>query len=1018
MYFKSIEIYGFKSFAEKTVLEFLPAFQDRNSITAIVGPNGSGKSNVSDAIRWVMGEQSMKILRGKKSEDVIFSGSIGKGKMGMASVTLTFDNKDHRAPIDYDELIISRKLYRTGESEYAINGQPVRLFDLQILLAKAQFAHGSYSVIGQGTIDKMLFQSASERKSFFDEAVGIKEFQIKRHQAILKLNRSKEHIAQAEMLQEEIAPRLKSLSRQVKKLEQRQTVEVNLRNAQEVYYVTLWHFNTDQILALQDPLTKSKIEYNQLSQELKSTQEELATLARSESRQDIFIGLQDIYQGIVKKKTDLERERAVLEGRLHTEYSKAGKQNVAWLEQKVNEMSKQETQLLKDIEQENQSLTDVRMAVIDAKQHIDKLYTERTQLRSSLIILKQQAIESKSQQSSWQFSGFRAVQSIMVNRDQFGKIFDLVARLGRVDKQFQLALDIAAGSYLSSVVVADASVAESCIQFLRHEQMGVATFLPLTTIRGRYVPNDIDDILNMPSVHGLALDLVRYEKQFDDIFSFVFGSTVVVDDIATARKIGVGRVRMVTLEGDILERSGSLKGGYRKKRQDGISFSDSTSIFSEKQCEADEKKIDEEQRRLDQLEITYETVLADVLEIESKVEIQQNKVDMLKTRLREVGEGKASLEQELSLLDMSESDYSTAMADLAIQKKDIDNEITFIEKELSVAQAGVASFNEKEEQKKQRIFLLQDIMQQTQDSLNILVDKRNTQQVEVARLETKQEDVTHECFQELKISVAELVERVVDMLSADQLEKTEHEIQKLKYQLSLIGGIDEEVIQEYKEIKTRHDKLDVQLTDLYKTIDDLNTMIADLDALMKKQWNKTFKQIKKEFTRYFKVLFDGGDADLIEVYENDTQSETEGDAVVVEELLEENEILTRKKKGKKILSGIEVKAVPPGKKVTHLRALSGGEQTLTSLALLCAILRNNPSPFVVLDEVEAALDEANSLRLTHIIQELSETSQFILITHNRAIMHTADALYGVSMGQNGMSKLLSVKFENMKKTIK
>ena len=276
MHLKSIEINGFKSFAQKTVLHFDGQVGDRYSITSVVGPNGSGKSNVSDAIRWVMGEQKMSKLRAKKSGDIIFSGSDAKGQMSMASVTLTLDNTDKRAPIEFDELVISRKLYRTGDSEYLINGRAVRLIDLQILLAKAQFGHGSYSVVGQGTIDKMLLQTPAERKSFFDEASGIKEFQIKRHQASLKLVRTREHIEQAEMLLSEVEPRMKSLSRQVKKLEQRHDIELSLRETQERYYTTLHEYNQTNIDTLTSEIATIQLEYDEMNGKLTTVQGELA----------------------------------------------------------------------------------------------------------------------------------------------------------------------------------------------------------------------------------------------------------------------------------------------------------------------------------------------------------------------------------------------------------------------------------------------------------------------------------------------------------------------------------------------------------------------------------------------------------------------------------------------------------------------------------------------------------------------------------------------------------------------
>src|SRR3989344_4305707 len=288
MYLKSLEINGFKSFSNKTVLNFAPSKDGYCSITGIVGPNGSGKSNVADAVRWVLGEQSMKLLRAKKSDDIIFGGSESKGKMSMASVTMIIDNQDGKLPIGYDELVITRRSYRTGDNEYLINGHKVRLLDLQLLLAKAQFGQGSYSVIGQGMIDKMLLQTPAERKDFFDEAFGIKEFQIKRHQAELKLKNTRQHIEQADGLLLEVSPRLKSLSRQVKKLQERQEVETELRAAQEAYYLTLGNNNQVQLKRVRMEWAQREEEYKKHSAQLALAQTELTALAREKSREEVY----------------------------------------------------------------------------------------------------------------------------------------------------------------------------------------------------------------------------------------------------------------------------------------------------------------------------------------------------------------------------------------------------------------------------------------------------------------------------------------------------------------------------------------------------------------------------------------------------------------------------------------------------------------------------------------------------------------------------------------------------------
>ncbi len=1022
MYLKSIEIHGFKSFANRTVLDFLAPKDSRNSITAVVGPNGSGKSNISDAIRWVMGEQSMKHIRGKKGEDVIFSGSEIKGQMGMASVSLTMDNSDGRAPIDFDELVITRRYYRSGDSEYLINNKSVRLLDLQILLAQAQFGQGSYSVIGQGMIDRLLLQTPLERKDFFDEASGIKEFQIKRHQASLKLRRTGENIDQAELLLNEVEPRLRTLSRQVKKLEKRQDVELKLREQQESYYISLFNYNKSQLDAVNSDLENIEQEYKGVNEKLLAAQEELATLARESSRQDQFERLQREHQELQRQKNSLERDRAVLQGKLQTEYSKAGKQNVGWLENKIEELKSGQKKADNNLTKVESDLDKTGLEIADKKQQIEQLSIERTELRGLISNTEQRVTQMRGEQSYLQYSGLKAVQAILEERHRLGNVYGTVAQLGEVDEKYRLALDVAAGGHLSSLVVDGDRTAQSCIEYLRQHQLGYATFLPLNKIKARFTANDINDLVNRTGVVGLAINLIKFDDKFSNIFSYALGNTLIVEDIGVAREIGIGRVRMVTLSGDILETSGSMKGGYRNgERRRTMGFSQGASpYFIQSNVLDAEEKLEDLRKKIDLIEIEYSKMQENLLELQSQAHVLASQADSLGVKKQEVDKELATFEQELSLYSMSPEEFSASMKDIAGEKDNLDKQILDFENKIISIQDKIEEFNTGEETKKKRIFALQDVMQEEQGKLNKIVDGRNQKRIEVARLETKQEDLGNEIYQELHCGFDYLLERGIEGVSVSELETVQQEIQKLKYQLTLIGGIDEEVVDEYKETKERHDGLVSQLDDLRAAMADLEEMVVELDTIMKKRRDKAFKQIKKEFSRYFEMLFEGGKADLVEIYGNEKleeEEELELEGVGVTEKEEgvdiglDEEDIKPKKKGKKILAGIDVIACPPGKKIKNIQVLSGGERTLTSIALVCAILNTNPSPFVVLDEVEAALDEANTLRFNKILSELSLKSQFVLITHNKATMHVADALYGVTMGADGVSKLVSVNLK-------
>jgi chromosome segregation protein len=592
-----------------------------------------------------------------------------------------------------------------------------------------------------------------------------------------------------------------------------------------------------------------------------------------------------------------------------------------------------------------------------------------------------------------------------------GKVHGLVAQLAKVDEKYRLALEVASQSHLGSIVVEDDRVAQACIEFLKSQQLGFATFLPLNKIRGRFVPNDIKDLEHSFGVYGLAVNLVNYDLVYEDVFSYVFGSTLIVEDIESSRKIGIGRVRMVTLEGDIMETSGSMKGGFRRARKGVLSFAGGNQDFSEYAYEQMKQEMLENKIHLDKLEIQVETEKENMLELRMQEQVQNEKVNFLQNNLRDASKELSQFKQELSMHSLSKEEYSGMMTEFSKQKETLAEQISSVETRLKSVNTKLEKLNEEEEQKRQRIFALQDSMQEEQLSLNKYADEKHNLQVEIVKLQTHREDLEQEIFSELQEGIGNIVSRLEEKFSEEEIEKAKIEIEKLKYQLSLIGGIDESVMGEYEEIRERHDSLALELDDLNKASGDLEKMIEELDKLMKKKHKESFNKIKKEFARYFKLLFEGGSAELVEVY--GTEKDVDEMVVEGEEGLElENDSSKAMARKRKILTGVEVYACPPGKKIKNISALSGGERTMTSIALLCAILHTNPSPFVILDEVEAALDEANTTRFTKILGELAMQSQFIIITHNRVTMHAVDVLYGVTMGNDGISKLLSVKLDN------
>jgi chromosome segregation protein len=1008
MYLKRLEIKGFKSFAERTVLDFLPIRSGKFSITAIVGPNGAGKSNISDAVRWVMGEQSLKNLRGKKNEDVIFNGSESKGQLGAAEVVMILDNNDAKILPDYPEITVARRLYRSGEGEYLINNNPVRLLDIHLLLARAQFAQHSYSVVGQGMIDRLLSIGPAERKDFLDEASGIKEYQIKQHQADLKLERTKENIEQAGRLMQEVEPRLKILARQVKKLEKRQEVELKLREYQEQYYSSLFLINKRELDNLGGELEKVDGDYRVIFKTLEEIQTELARLAKGVARQDLFNELQLQYQALSRENNDLERQMAVKEGQMRAEYNVAGKQNISWIQDKLAGLKSQFKNLSSQLAEVRNEGKSAEQALAEERNLVESCTRERNEIQLRISQLEGQMLQDQSEQNYRQAAGLSAVQAVLENKEKFGKVYGLVAELAEVDEKYRVALEVAAGSYLTAIVVADDEVARKAIEFLRENRLGVATFLPVNKISDRRGPENENETVSQPGVCGYASELVKHDEKFDNVFSFVFGQTIVVETLPVAQRIGIGKNRIVTLAGDLMEKSGAMRGGYRFVKKGALGFAHKLN-WSQEKMQDYQVLIAQLKQNLTRIDDKQEAAKASLLKAELKKEAARTREGMLDTENKKLEQEIAGLEQELALLNVSPEEFGEMLSQMQTDKIALEKEIKTKAGEIEAVSEKINRFNQEEEDKKQRVFSLQDEMQKKQSRLNEILSVRNDLKIRVARLETRQESITEEVRAEMGLAILSIIERKPPEIEPEKLEEFLSEIQKLKYQLSLIGGIDEEVVADYQQTKERFEFLSGQISDLNAAIVDLEKMIVELDEVMKKKRSAAFKKIRKEFDRYAKILFGGGSADIYEIYgepeEEEMLAEEGGEqAVVVEEA-------EKPKKKEKILTGIDIMVNPPGKKIKNINTLSGGERTLASIALICAVLNFNPSPFVVLDEVEAALDETNTRRFAQILSELSSQSQFIIITHNRVTMHSADALYGVVMSGDGVSRLLSVKME-------
>lgn len=850
MYLERLEIHGFKSFARPVELVF------NRELTSIVGPNGSGKSNIADAVRWVLGEQSLKALRGKKSEDVIFAGSDQKSRLGLAQVDLYLNNLEKKADVDYDQIIVTRKISRSGESEYLINGTKVRLLDVQLLLAKANFGQKTYSVIGQGMIDSILTSSSSERKEFFDEATGVKQFQIKKEQSLHKLANAKVNLTQTGQILSELEPRLRSLTRQVHRLEKREKLQSELRSLQTDYYSFLSnHLSAD--------LKKSREQHQQAKKELAEINEQLVTLqtqlekeAQASSRQENFELLQNKLNHLQNELNVLLKEKTILEGRADLRLVAAGQSEIVWL--------KKQTANLKN----------------DISRH--KLLVEE----------KNQALK-------------KAEAELAILEDKRRQI---LGEFGELEKTL-------------SPAHTDTTIAE----LSRHLDL-----------------------------------LLKKQKTFQE-------------DLESLESLeGLGRLRELgrQLSEDLLSLSDKLR---RAKNRDQVTW----------------------QKEFNQLLMTKDNLVSEISESRTTAALLTSEIKQLKA-------GMTTDQKELEQIE-KKINHSVGQNDLGQELEDLESKTVQKNKELEQAQAEMKGFNQAEQEKKSVLLEAQKDFRDRQHHFNSKSNELNEIKVALARLETRKEDLDKEIAEEIPDLVIKPGVKELDTDTAPAKQK----INSLKDQLQIIGGIDQAVVAEYQEVSERYGFLKNQSDDLNQAIRHLEQIIKDLDDSIARQFDQSFKNINKLFDKYFKKLFSGGKAELIL---NIIETKEEAEA---EEELEEKEVLEPENKKEEKISrsyGIDIKATPPGKRLASINMLSGGEKALSSIALICAIIANNPSPFVVLDEVDAALDEANSIRFVEILDELVDKTQFIAITHNRATMHKAKIIYGVTMGPDGVSELLSMNF--------
>ncbi len=1177
MYLKSLEVHGFKSFANKMLFEF------HNGITAIVGPNGSGKSNVADAVRWVLGEQSARQLRGAKMEDVIFAGTQMRKPLGYAYVAITISNEDHKLNVPYEEVKIARRVYRSGESEYLLNGASCRLKDVQELLFDTGIGKEGYSIIGQGQIDKILSGKPEERRELFDEAAGIVKYKKRKAAAERNLAEEEQNLVRIEDILSELEKQVEPLKKQSEKAKEYLSYRDTLRNLdinlflseydrihdeivtteqkQEIALKDLedtereFEWTKEEYLALDTKLdalgkeleqkkearSERQVSLNQSEGEIKLLNEQINTVTQNKAHSlEQIASLQERKDAAKKEKEmyTLQKEEAdstlneLSKGQAETEKNiqkkaeeivsieeEAGQCNkdlMSYLNENTNVKAEQE-RIKTLLEQNNldkaeltkrilenkaeaseldEALQEEKSKLEDINQKINSLDTSLTETRHVLDLVQKDRenlrqehrdvqqkylIENSKLQSlrnlTERYEGYgQSIKRVMEQKKNYTGIVGVVADILSVQKEYELAVETALGGSIQNIVTEDEQTAKDMIAFLKKNRYGRATFLPLTNIKAKSV-NLSGNILSEPGVIGMASALVKADVEFSNLVEYLLGRFVVTDTInhalALARKYHY-TIRIVTLEGELLNPGGSMSGGAFKNNQNLLGrrreveelakqteeLNSRLSVLTEeiatKKAERQEllQKMESGQKVRQELSLQQNTttlnydrarqdmqknkesyeficleqtglmkrrdeLLQEVERIDEKVRSNESLEKERKERLSELNkilemqrEEQETLIQKNSELLQEISAQSQSIQFIEENKKRIQETLSSLEEELTLAGQSGKDADVQVRQKQEEIQKTQEIIVSIQEQIQKLakeIENETARREELSvrhkgffekreELSARKSNLDKECFR-LNSQKEKLVEKIDSYTNYmwEQYELTYHiakenkkdvsysvaqmrtEIAKLKSQMKALGDVNINAIEQYQEVQERYGLLSTQHSDLIEAANVLKGIIEELDTEMRKQFEEQFAEIRIRFDNVFKELFGGGRGTL--------------------ELTEEEDIL---------LAGIRIVAQPPGKKLQNMMQLSGGEKALTAIALLFAIQSLKPSPFCLLDEIEAALDDSNVSRYAEYLHKLTKDTQFIVITHRRGTMNAADILYGITMQEKGVSTLVSV----------
>lgn len=1185
MYLKSIEVQGFKSFANKMVFKF------NKGITGIVGPNGSGKSNVADAVRWVLGEQSAKQLRSSKMEDVIFSGTETRKPLGFAYVAITMDNSDHKLPVEYDEVTVARRVYRSGESEYLLNGHNCRLKDVQEMFFDTGIGKEGYSIIGQGQIDKILSGKPEERRELFDEAAGIVKFKKRKQTALKNLDIEKQNLYRVNDILTELEKQVGPLKRQ----EETARVYLKLRDELKVCDVNMFLLEYARIREqLKELEGKSKIVADDLEQTTKNYENTRTEYEKLEGELEALDAQLEQKRSQMNEgrlnKEKLDGEIKVLNEQINSTRQvmannqarilqleaqiKDKNENLEVLAQQKDDIDAQIAQIGDEqskadsmLEGKNANVDKLRQT-IDARQGdiieylneaanvrgkigrydtmVDQINIRKSELNQRLIVLKseenanqdslklyeeeyqrkteeikttqgqQQTLTKRNQvlaetlmnarksldgaqqeyhkvnsryaalrNISERYEGFGgSVKKIMEKKAENPGVIGVVADIFSVDKRYETAIEIALGGSIQNIVTEDEQTSKAMIQYLKQNRLGRATFLPLTSVKAR--EHGIDSaILKEKGVIGTAAELAHCDARFVQLKQYLLGRIVVTEHIDGALALAAKykySLRIVTLEGELLNPGGSMSGGAyknssnllgRRRELDALvkqieklkaDIQTLNNSISQYQTERDQIKKDLNKLAVSLQELSLEEntlrmnlnqvkkaaqnsvqVYAELTKEEKQLqeqiaEIHANK-EKLKLNLTEYDSLKKNAEDLIEQLNEKlqsaiedARQFGTETSGIRLKANELTQKQQFAIENMRRIKGEIRSLNEdieqikvsdaekaKEAEEKLAVVAsyretsehVQAHVTEEEDSLKVLMQQREgisvqhkaffTQREEMAErisvLDKENFRLSHQIenlngqkmtqsnymWEEYELTFNSALDMMDDTLANEGAQALKKRINELKGQMKALGNVNVNAIEEYKTISERYELLKTQHDDLVEAEAKLTGIIESLDNAMRTQFTEKFKLIQQNFNRVFKELFGGGKGSL--------------------ELTEDEDIL---------YAGIRIIASPPGKKLQNMMQMSGGEKALTAIALLFAIQSLKPSPFCLLDEIEAALDDANVKRYAQYLNNLTKDTQFIIITHRRGTMNAADVLYGITMQEKGVSTLVSVNLIDSK----